>query len=78
MAVLYPNYLKEIKEVEALSKKELEVIRLMSEGYTNGAIAKKLEISMATVKFHITNILKKLKADNRTMAVKIAQEKELL
>ena len=78
MAVLYPNYLEEIKEVDALSKKESEVIRLMSEGYTNGAIAKKLEISMATVKFHITNILKKLKADNRTMAVKIAQEKDLL
>lgn len=78
MAVLYPHYLEEIKEVEALSKKESEVIRLMSEGYTNGAIAEKLEISMATVKFHIANILKKLKADNRTVAVKIAQEKELL
>ncbi|MDF2672302.1 MAG: ATP-dependent transcriptional regulator, MalT-like, LuxR family [Clostridiales bacterium] len=75
MAANYPNYMKEI---DILSKKELEVIKLMSEGHTNAEIAAILEISIATVKFHISNLLKKLKSENRTIAVKTAQEKGLL
>lgn len=75
MAANYPNYMKEI---DILSKKELEVIKLMSEGHTNAEIAAILEISIATVKFHISNLLKKLKAENRTIAVKTAQEEGLL
>lgn len=78
MASYYPNYLREIQETEALSKKESEVIRLMAQGYTNAKIAEELEVSMATVKFHIANLLKKLGAENRTMAVKTAQEKKIL
>ena len=78
MAAYYPNYLKEIQETEALSKKESEVIRLMAQGYTNAKIAEELQVSMATVKFHIANLLKKLGAQNRTMAVRAAQEKKIL
>jgi len=77
MAIYYPNYIKEKHDFEELSKKELEVIRLIAEGCTNGEIAARLDISTATVKFHIANLLKKLNAENRIMAVKIASENDL-
>ncbi|MDD3173821.1 MAG: LuxR C-terminal-related transcriptional regulator [Herbinix sp.] len=78
MTALYPNYLKEKHKIDALSKKELEVIQLMAEGYTNGQIANMLDVSTATVKFHIANLLKKLDADNRIMAVKNAKSLNIL
>lgn len=54
---------------EALTARELEVLRLMAEGAANKTIAWKLDISEHTVKFHVASILNKLAAGSRTEAV---------
>lgn len=51
-----------------LTRRELDVLRLLARGETNGAIAAELVISAATVKFHVVNILRKLRASNRAEA----------
>jgi LuxR family maltose regulon positive regulatory protein len=63
---------------EPLSKRELEVLRLIADGCANKEIATKLFISVGTVKRHIVNILQKLNAANRTQAVAIARELEIV
>ena len=62
------------KMLEALSKRELEVLQLISEGLSNKQIAKKLTISPATVKRHSVNIYSKLGVSNRTQAATKARE----
>ncbi len=52
-----------------LTPRELEVLRLMSEGLANKDIAYRLDISEHTVKFHVNSILGKLGARSRTEAV---------
>jgi DNA-binding NarL/FixJ family response regulator len=52
-----------------LTRRELDVLRLMAEGATNRQIADALVISSATVKFHTGSILRKLHAANRAEAV---------
>lgn len=52
-----------------LTKRELEVLRLLADGNTNKAIADTLVISGGTVKFHVNSILRKLHAANRAEAV---------
>ena len=52
-----------------LTRRELEVLRLLAEGATNRAIADALVISDGTVKFHVNSILRKLHAANRAEAV---------
>ena len=52
-----------------LSRRELDVVTLMAEGKSNGAIATHLVISEGTVKTHVKHILRKLKASNRAEAV---------
>ncbi|MFQ5755309.1 MAG: response regulator [Acidiferrobacterales bacterium] len=54
---------------EALTERERQVLALLAEGYSNQAIAKTLYISERTVKFHVSAILAKLTARNRTEAV---------
>lgn len=51
-----------------LSKRELEVLRLIAEGITNAEIAERLFISQKTVKSHVSNILSKLHLADRTQA----------
>jgi DNA-binding CsgD family transcriptional regulator len=55
--------------VDALTPRELEVLRLLARGRTNGAIATALLISEGTVKYHVKNILRKLQAASRADAV---------
>jgi DNA-binding NarL/FixJ family response regulator len=55
--------------LEALTPRELEVLRLLAEGLSNKAIARRLGISEHTVKFHTNAILGKLGAQSRTEAV---------
>lgn len=55
--------------VEALSARELEVLRGLAEGLSNKLIARQLAISEHTVKFHVNQILGKLGAQSRTEAV---------
>jgi len=55
--------------VEELSPREVEVLSLMAEGFSNKAIAERLEISEHTVKFHVHTVLGKLGTQSRTEAV---------
>jgi DNA-binding NarL/FixJ family response regulator len=64
--------------VEALSSRELEVLYLLAEGQTNRQIAERLFITERTVKFHVSAILAKLGAGNRTEAVALASQRGLL
>jgi DNA-binding CsgD family transcriptional regulator len=51
-----------------LTAREIDVLRLMAEGKTNGDIARVLFVSEGTVKFHVKNILRKMQASNRADA----------
>ena len=64
--------------IEPLSARELEVLQLMAQGAQNGEIANDLVIAIGTVKRHVSNILSKLQADNRTHAVACARSYGLL
>jgi DNA-binding CsgD family transcriptional regulator len=61
-----------------LTPKEEEVLRWLSEGKSTSDIASILAICSRTVKFHISNILRKLNAENRTHAVVIALDRGLI
>jgi DNA-binding NarL/FixJ family response regulator len=61
-----------------LTPRELEVLVLIRDGHRNKEIAGKLEISEATVNFHIKNIVDKLRANDRTHAVTIAVRRGLM
>jgi len=65
-------------EVEKLTAREGEVLELMATGRQNKEIAADLVISERTVKFHISAILSKLGAANRTEAVSIALQRGLI
>lgn len=59
--------------LEPLSDREREVLILLAQGSSNKDIAARLVISEGTVKNHVSNILGKLQAENRTQAVEIAR-----
>lgn len=61
-----------------LTQRERELLALMARGHSNQEISTQLAIAMPTVKFHVTNILAKLHADNRTEAVLIALRHKLV
>lgn len=63
---------------DAPTPRESEVLRLIAKGMPNREIAAQLYISERTVKFHVSSLLAKLEAENRTEAVAIAREKKLL
>ncbi|EYT61956.1 LuxR family transcriptional regulator [Dietzia sp. UCD-THP] len=63
---------------EALSAREIEVLTLLAEGMSNKEIGQTLFISATTAKFHISNILRKLKVSRRAEAVYVASRQGLL
>ena len=63
---------------ELLSPREHDVLELVAAGLTNKEIAERLVIADATAKFHVTSLLNKLGADNRTQAVAHATQQGLL
>jgi DNA-binding NarL/FixJ family response regulator len=63
---------------EDLTTRELEVLRLIRDGYRNKQIADQLKIAETTVNFHIKNLVDKLGANDRTHAVMIALRRGLL
>jgi LuxR family maltose regulon positive regulatory protein len=63
---------------EPLSERELEVLQLICQGYSNREIAQKLVISIHTVKRHNYNIYAKLEVGNRAQAILRAQELDLV
>jgi len=62
----------------SLTEREKEVLALMAQGGSNFAIGVKLNISIATVKFHVRNIFSKLGAKNRSEAVTLAWQHKLI
>ena len=63
---------------EALTERELEVLNLLAQGMPNKEIASQLVISERTAKFHVSSIMGKLGATNRTEAVSLAAQKGLI
>ena len=64
-----------LDEKSALTKRELEVLKLVAEGYTNIQIGETLSISERTVRFHMEKILAKLGVSNRTQTVAVATQR---
>ena len=62
-------------EVEALTRRELQVLRMLADGLGNKEIAGQLNISDHTAKFHVAQILAKLHASSRTEAVAIGMRR---
>jgi DNA-binding NarL/FixJ family response regulator len=62
-----PEY-SQMLEAYPLTERELEVLQLIVDGFSNADIAEKLYITVGTVKTHVRNILNKLCADDRTQA----------
>jgi DNA-binding NarL/FixJ family response regulator len=62
----------------ALTTRELEVIRLVAQGFTNKAIGKALGLSTRTIDRHVANILGKLDAPSRAAAIAMAATQRLL
>lgn len=67
-----------IKEIDALSDRELQILQCLAAGMPNKSIAGKLFITEPTVKFHLRNINSKLRAKNRTHAVFIGRQLGLI
>jgi len=61
-----------------LTRRELEVLRLMSAGLSNGQIAVRLVISVPTVKFHLVNIMAKMSVRTRSEAIVLAAKHNLI
>jgi DNA-binding NarL/FixJ family response regulator len=75
--VIASKLLRQVRE-DALTAREKEVLELVAAGLANGEIAGRLFISERTVKFHVSAILSKLGAKNRTQAVRVARERGLV
>jgi DNA-binding NarL/FixJ family response regulator len=61
-----------------LTHRELEILRLVAQGRTNGGIARALTVTEQTVKFHLKNIYRKLGVVNRTAASRYAYAHDLV
>jgi DNA-binding NarL/FixJ family response regulator len=61
-----------------LTAREVEILRLVAEGYSNRRLAELLSVSEPTVKFHLTNVYRKLGVGNRTEASRWAQRHGIL
>lgn len=68
----------EDEDIQELSNREYEVMELLAQGMSNKKIAEELYISEKTVKNHVSNILKKLKVNDRTQAVILALKKGIV
>lgn len=69
---LYATYKRRQRPDDALSAltpRQIELLRLVAVGYTNGQVARRLSISEATVRKHLENIFKRLQVDSRTAAI---------
>jgi DNA-binding NarL/FixJ family response regulator len=63
---------------DELTEREIEVLRLVAAGHGNKQIADQLSIGEATVKSHVSNILSKLGANDRSHAVTIGLKRGII
>ena len=70
--------LRHVLGLPNLTRRELEIIALIEEGFSNKEIAAQLQIELQTVKNHIHNILDKLQLEGRREAARFARERGLL
>jgi DNA-binding NarL/FixJ family response regulator len=61
-----------------LTEREREILQLVSDGESNADVARKLWITEQTVKFHLSNVYRKLDVSNRTQASRRAQQLKLV
>ena len=66
------------RETFDLTRRELEILQLVAEGHSNANLAKQLWVTEQTIKFHLSNIYRKLDVANRTEAARWAQLHGLL
>ena len=76
-ALVQPRKSKSILP-EDLTEREIEVLTFLVEGLSNAQIGEQLFLSVAAVKYHVSNILSKLGAANRTEAAALAREHKLV
>lgn len=69
---------REAVGLAGLTRREVEILRLVAEGLSNGELAKMLWVTEQTVKFHLSNVYRKLNVSNRTEASRWAQVNGLL
>ena len=72
------EHMRHASEIVPLTPRECEVLRLLAEGLSNREISTRLFVTERTIKFHVSSILEKLGADNRTEAVTIAAQRGLV
>jgi two-component system, NarL family, nitrate/nitrite response regulator NarL len=78
MQILSQNTSKEDNQTETLSKRELEILKLIADSYTGIKIAEKLHISYNTVETHRKNIFRKLGVNTSHALIKYVFENNLL
>jgi DNA-binding CsgD family transcriptional regulator len=64
--------------LDVLTTREREILRLVAEGHSNNQLARMLWVTEQTVKFHLSNVYRKLDVSNRTEASRWAQVHGLL
>ena len=68
----------EPKQVESLiTEREKDVLLCIAQGYSNKQIAKELTVSIATVRTHVSSLLRKLDLENRTQLALFAREQDI-
>lgn len=65
-------------EIEPLTQREKEVLKMVAQGASNVTIAEKLFVREVTIKTHLNSIFKKLKVSNRTQAVLLAMQMKII
>lgn len=66
-----------VSDDNGLTPRQLQVLALLVQGYSNKEIARQMELAEATVKMHVTSILKSLGVNNRTQAAMAAEKLKL-
>jgi DNA-binding CsgD family transcriptional regulator len=72
------SLLSDAAEAIELTRRELEILTWIRDGKSNGDIAEILCVSVKTIEYHVGNLLRKLGATNRTTAVVIALQRQLI
>lgn len=67
-----------LKEIDALSDREASVLKLMAEGLSNQQIAERLGLSYNSIRTYTSEILSKLRVENRVQAIRLAQQLRLI